>query len=225
MAYSLVNHVEAALGVNGGTTGAIDTTGASFLVLAVGWYVGGTAPSVSDSKSNTWVPLTQQSFGGVSSSRLYYSIAPTVGSGHTFTASGSSSYSSICVLAFSGSHASPYDQENGSGATSSTIQAGSLTPSEDNCLVVAGVCPSDGSGNISINGGFTEYDIIWVIGNNEGCGIGYLIQTTAAAANPTWTMDASSAVTATIATFKAAAGGGGGGVHPYWIGMQPNMTI
>lgn len=216
MAYALVNHVEAALGVNGGTTGSIDTSGASFLVLSVGWYVGGTAPTISDSKSNTWTALTQQSWGGVSANRLYYCASPSVGSGHTFTASGSSSYSSMCVLAFSGSHATPYDQENGSGATSATIQPGSITPPEDNCLVVSGVCPSDSSGAIAINGGFTEYDIPWVIGVNEGCGIGYLIQTTATAANPTWTMDASSFVTATSATFKAAAGGGGSVFNPYF---------
>lgn len=201
---SPIAHVEAGLGSSGGTTGSMDSTGANFLVAALSRYAPGGGANLSDSKANTWIPLTEQIFS-FSAIKLYYCVSPSVGSGHTFSTT--SWYPALCVLAFSGSHASPYEAENGSGGTAATMQAGSgVSPSEDNELVIAAVAPTDGSGNIAIDGGFTKYDVPWTSGVNEGCGIGYLIQTSKAAANPTWTMDASSPVTAAIACFKAAAG-------------------
>ena len=207
MAYALINHVEAGLGANGGTTGSIDTTGASFLVLNVSYYDPGTAPTISDSKSNTWSALTLQSSTG--SSRLYYCASPSVGTGHTFSANGTGSYPSLQVLAFSGSHGTPFDQQNGAtsaGATS--LATGSITPSEDNELVIAGLVHGDNTaGAVSIDGGFTAYKNAFSSGNNMGGGIAYLIQTTATAANPSWSVTTSTQLAATIASFKAAAGG------------------
>lgn len=204
MAYSLNAHVEAGLGVNGGTTGSIDTTGASFLVLNVAWYDPGTAPTISDSKSNTWSALTKQTSTG--SSRLYYCASPSVGSGHTFSANGTGSYPSIQVLAFSGSHGTPFDQQNGAASAGATLATGSITPSEDNELVIAGLVHGDNLGGaVSIDGGFTAYKNAFSSGNNMGGGIAYLIQTTATAANPSWSVTTSTQLAATIASFKASA--------------------
>lgn len=206
MAFSLIAHVEASLGVNGGTTGAIDTTGASFLVASVAWYSLGTGPTVTDSKSNTWSSLTTYSAAGIAN-RLWYCIPSSVGSGHTFTGTGSGSYSSMQVLAFSGQAVSPFDVENGATVGSTTIQPGSITPSEDNELVVVGLAHENNGGSaVSIDGGFTAYKSAYSGGTSEGGGIAYLIQTTAAAANPTWNIGSSAVMAATIACFKAAAG-------------------
>ncbi len=73
MAFSLVAHKSN--GANGAvTTAAIDTTGASLIVINVG---SSTSPgALSDSKSNTWTPLTQKTFGGIEGAQLWYAIIP-----------------------------------------------------------------------------------------------------------------------------------------------------
>lgn len=206
MAYSFINHVEAALGVNGGTTGSIDTSGANLLVIALSWYHSGTEPTVSDSKSNTWSGLLKSNTA-FTASKIYYCQGGTVGSGHTFTASGTGSYSSMCVLAFSGAAVTPFDQQNGATATADvTLATGSITPTENDEVVIAALShENNSSGAVSIDGGFTAYKQAYSAGAGEGCGIAYLIQTTATAANPTWNITNSSHLSARIASFKAAA--------------------
>ncbi len=208
MAYAYIAGATPAGGVNGATTSAIDTTGANLIVLVVSYY--GTAPTVSDSKGNTWTARTAYT-RSVATVREYYCQGGTVGSGHTFTVSGASSFSSVGALSFSGADAAPYDTENGGGNSgSATTQPGSITPSVNDCLIVSATgWNSDGS--ISINASFTGL-LQLAPGNaqNFGTGIAYLIQTTAAAVNPTITNTASSSqyVATTQAAFKAAAGGG-----------------
>src|SRR5260370_38961657 len=129
MAYALKTHTGAALGQNGGTTTAIDTTGADLLVVLLSYYAGTSIASFVDSKGNTWIPLTVQN-GTFRSGQLYYCKAPTVGTGHTITASGASTYTAVCFAAFSGSdQTAPFDVRNGSinGANAGS-GPGSITP-------------------------------------------------------------------------------------------------
>lgn len=208
-----IARVQAGLGSTGGTTSAIDTTGADFILIAVAKYQS-TAVTISDSKSNG-SPTALTEYGSNDRVRLYYYAAPSVGSGHTFTINGP--YPGVQIIAFSGSHASPYDQTNGAYSTNSSSQAaGSLTPSEDNCLVVTAVGLGGGSVTEQVDSPFSahQYFIDVIAGTNQGCGIAYEVQTTATARNPTWTGTATGSGrdrSATIATFKKAAGGGGGG--------------
>lgn len=197
---------------NGATTSSVDTTGANFFAFALANYIVGDTSGTffSDSKSNTWTKLTTRN-SSESRSRIAYAYNATAGSGHTFTYdSFSNNYSGIVIGGFSGvlTSGDPFDQENGStteGATS--LATGSVTPSENNELVIAAWgFRSDPGGTPSLNGGFTLIDYqVW---NSSwfGCALGYLIQTTATAANPTasWTNTVQAA--ASIATFKAAAG-------------------
>lgn len=202
---TLVNSVSATPGGTGGTTAAIDTTGADFLVMVVAWYVAPTT-TPSDSKSNTWVGGTIQTVNN-QSCRIFYSYNPTVGTGHTFTFSSASSiYPAIQVLAFSGlvTSATPFDQQNGNTNTSSTtIQPGSVTPTRNNELLIAGCCHEQAS--YTIDSGFTEaFDIAYSGSVNMGGSAAYLIQSALAAINPTFTLAGSSANNAAaIATFKA----------------------
>lgn len=201
---------------SGFTSGAIDTTGANLIVVHAGWYEGVTTDvTLSDSYGNTWTPLTAQRIGAslYGTSRLFFSVGPTVGAGHTFTIAGAATFCSIEVAAFSGAASSPFDQQNGSVMTSSsspvlTYQPGSVTPTEDNELVVSGVMGRDNAGvqTYSIDSSFTI--------SNQNAGVAnfalssamaYKIQTTAGAENPTWTVGTSDRLAATIATFKAAA--------------------
>lgn len=184
----------------GATTTGFDTTGANLIVVALS-FDGGSTPTLSDSKGNTWTALTLGA--GSPRARLYYCQAPSVGSGHTFSISGTNTFGSVNVQAFSGAIVSPFDVENTAAGTSTSPQAGSITPGFNNELVVAAT--ATGNGNInSIDGGFTSTNPVnYLASNHYGIGIAYLIQTTAAAANPTWTLSVSGGWAARIASFRS----------------------
>ena len=194
-------------GQNGGTSGSVDTTGANFLVVLIS-KLNGVTVTVSDSKSNTWTGLTLQSGNQPNAQLFYVSGVPTVGSGHTFTIAGTNSFSLGIFSAFSGSDtAGQFDQQ--SGAAGAGSPPGSITPSADNMLVIAGAA-ADGTG-VSGNqpSGYTQLDAADTVGGaSYGGATAYQIQTTATATNPTWSFGFQGCVVA--ASFKASAGGGGG---------------
>lgn len=178
----------AVAGPNGGTTAAVDTTGATFLVAFV---AGIGTRTVSDSKTNTWVPLTDE--GGTDpSGRLFYVTNPTVGTGHTFTVSGTSIFATLCVQAHSGVDiVSPHDQEavggSGSGWTNANAQPGSITPPGDGYLIVAGFGTAIGTPFDGIDSGLTiTNEIQFAGGNNYAGAMAYVYQTTGAPINPLW---------------------------------------
>jgi hypothetical protein len=183
------------------TTGGINTTGADFLVAVVSNF-GGTA-AVSDSKGNTWTALTESA--DAVKCRIFYTVPSSVGASHTFTVSGAT-YPAICVAAFSGVHATPADQQNGATDTGVTsLQPGSVTPSEDAELVVTGLATRDPVSMESIN---DSYVLETSKPNNQdgvhmGAYLAYRVQTTAAATNPAWSWTTSRDASARIATFKA----------------------
>ena len=203
--YSFVTGTTASANGSNPTTAAVNTTGVDLMIVVVGWFNSSqstTPPTITDSKSNTWAALTVRNTGTNSGTVIFYSRVTSVGSGHTFTLTGT--FSSICVAGFSGSISSPFDQENGAGSTSaSTLATGSVTPTNDNQLIIASV-ESGGAGDpFSINSSFTI-----AVQDNGGAdsfpsGLAYKIQTTAAAINPTWTLAASTQTAAAIGTFKS----------------------
>lgn len=202
-----------ASGLNTFTSGAINTTGCDFLVVAVIDYAVSPAAVLTDSKGNTWLGLTAYTAGGaVGRVKLYYAVNPTVGSGHTFTLTGTTIAATVIVQGFSGvALTSPFDtgKDSGSSATATSIQPGSLTPSENNTLVVTGMAYQDTT-VLTVNSGFTITDqITYTGGDHFGGGLAHLIQTIAAAVNPTWSWTNSVAASAAMAVFKAAAAAGG----------------
>ena len=189
-----------------GTSSSIDTTGADFIVVSLSYYHTGytTDISLTDNKGNTWTLVTKYA-GTIAANRLYYAKNPTVGSGHTFTTPAVPAYFVISILAFSGvDTTSPFDVENGAtsiGATS--LSTGSVTPTNDNSVVVTGfTCDNNSGVAVTIDSGFTKYSTNYSGGNNMGGGIAYLIQTTASAVNPTWNVTNFTAISAAIAVFK-----------------------
>lgn len=223
MAIALVTGAHAIAQGNAGVvpvTSVIDTSGASLLVLAVSSVDNLAAAAPQDSKSNTWNALALQGIaGGSPQCKLYYATgAISVGSGHTFTtAGGVNEYACLSVAAFSGVvTSSPLDAQNGTtGSVSglSSLQPGSITPTNAGELLVTttvinsasitGISLTDGSNSITLSD--------WAY-QNAGVaysgGLGYEIQTTAAASNPTWSWSsATSGASAAIAAFIAAAGG------------------
>ena len=188
------------------TTPAIDTTGATLLVVTEYMYNGdpcGYAAPV-DSKSNTWT--CAGSYYGGSAEKAYigiwYSIPTSVGSGHTVTIP-SVAHASAAFAAFSGT-ASSYvlDSKTGAGqATGSTLQPGSLTPTGNGELVITGASGSvNGTSVSSVDSPFSSH-LVQNVAQGSGNGsvaLAYEIQTTATARNPTWTFSTGSHETSAI---------------------------
>lgn len=175
------------------TTSAINTTGATLLVVGQSYNGGYTPPT--DSLGNTWSGLPNQAaIGGMS---IWYSSNPIVGASQTFTGAGASF--GMCVMAFSGVlSANPLDQQNGS----TTAQPGSITPTQANELIVSYIGGGTDAGPYTIDSGMTITDQLPFVGAvqySQGCA--YSVQTVATAINPTWTGWGNSATE--IASFKA----------------------
>src|SRR5437899_2522027 len=118
MAITLVAHTgQQTPNGNGFTTTAIDTSGATLLVVAVPSLFGATT-SLSDSKSNSWTALTVQNAGGAVQQCWYAYDTSKVGASHTFTISAANTFSSVFVAAFSGTltGSDPLDAQNGNNA-------------------------------------------------------------------------------------------------------------
>ncbi len=209
MAWTLVAHTGAqSTNTNGITTAAIDTTGATLLVMAVGRQ-DTTDSGVSDSKGNTWVTLATVASGVKIT--IYYVKNATVGSGHTFsTGADASSFPVIAVQAWSGNDTTQnVDQANvafGATGTVSTLQPGSVTPSQDNELLVSACVMNFGTAP-TVGSGFTNSDgFALSSGLAYGMSMSYFTQSTAAALNPTYTASGNANMYAGIGTFKISAG-------------------
>lgn len=208
MAFAVVAHTSAASSDGTTvTTGAIDTTGATLLVVGAG--AGTSIGSIADSKSNSWT--AGAAVTNTLITQIWHVINPTsVGSGHTFTVNTqASSFPAICVLALSGADtAASRDQQNtGTAAAGTTVQPGSVTPTADNEIVITAAHVTVTGETVSIDGGFNISDQVTAGGPNYGVALAYLIQTSLAAANPTWTFSTTETFPAAgIDTFKAAAG-------------------
>jgi hypothetical protein len=191
---------------NGGTTGAIDTTGATLLVAVVSDYYSSAcaASLVTDSKTNTWTPRTNYSAGS-SNICLQYVENPTVGSGHTFTAAGTAN---VAVYAFSGTlTASVLQTDTGAATGTQDVQPGSITPAADGYVLVSGAAGSGSPAAPTVNSGFSTPDQMFA--NGIRLGAAYLIQSTAAAINPTWSFDVPTNGGVVMGAFKVPAAGGG----------------
>ena len=206
-AFTLISSVE--MGSPDGndfTTAAINTTGADLIVAAISnSAASGGGTGLNDSKGNTWIPLTLYN-GTTGAIRMWYTVPTTVGSGHTFSvnAGGALTYSGLMVAAFSGAISTPFDAQNGSFGTSTAPTAGTITPAAANSLVVAAVQAMNTVTISAIGGGFTMLTPLPPGGGPHFIGaLAYLVQTTAVAANPTWTTSASADWAAAIASFKS----------------------
>ena len=179
---ALVAHTSIAINsASTDVTSAVNTTGGTIL-WAVGSAYNITSISLADSKSNTWTLAggAQSTHDGFASA-AWYCLAPTVGTGHTFTLSGGNYYS-LTVFAFSG--VTTLDQANHTyltPAVSGTMQPGSITPTSNGQLIVVGAATAVGPMSVSLPT-FTLTDHSEL---NNATIAAYLIQSTAAAINPT----------------------------------------
>jgi hypothetical protein len=193
------------------TTGTLNTTGATGLVVTTSWYCGGGAASsiaLTDNQSNTYTLLGSRVDSAASGCLVvgYDVTTPTVSATHTFTATGvgGDAYAAVCIIAFAGGNT--YDVRTGgqdTGATTSLNQLASVTPSANGALLVTSVVTTGTAHmiNSSFTGGFqANYNV----GVSQGGGCARLIQTTAAAVNPTWSWTTASTAAVDVSVFSAA---------------------
>ncbi len=214
MSFTLLSHLGFIGGPNGGTSSGIDTTGASVLI----WHVSGynQLPStLSDSYNNDWVQvetvLSTYSGGGYRVTYIAFPAPSQIGTGHTFTALGSSQFISFCVAAFGGTCGFAGFTHANSGFVTS-MQAGSTTPPMNGCLLIAGLSMTNGiSGAVGIDSSFSIIDqVAYSYGTYFGSALAYYVQPTAAAVNPTWSWTGSAGVAADLLVIIPTTSGGGG---------------
>lgn len=193
--FSFVGSTNAFGNPNNVTSGSLDTTGANLIVIALASYSSVPIPTITDSYSNSWVALNNYDGGTPPTARytLFYSINPIVGIGHTFTASSSSGYPAVNVLAFSSTGSPSFDQENGNGLSSGTsATVGPITPTNNNSLIITGVNSWQANASASVNSGFTLTTSNGYFPSvTFGSAAAYLIQTTLSSVGPTWSFTGS----------------------------------
>lgn len=179
------------------TTGAISGTGATAIVIGVASY-GESESSVGDSLgTNSYTLAGSRATNDTANLALYYICGPNVSGSMTFHATGG--YPTIYVATISGPSASVcFDQfsKKTTCTGSSNCQVTSITPSVNNAIIITATSANTVTTS-SIDGGFTITDQV----NNGGLESGamaYLVQTTATASAPTWSMGSTTYAVAQI---------------------------
>ncbi len=187
--------------INGVTTSSINTSGATLIIVLTSSYAVASADAVSDSEMNMWTALTPTSTGTSSKATLWYCVNPATSTMHTFTDTLTGGFPAILVQAFN--NGSVFDQEAaGSSSSGTTSQPGSITPSENNAVVVTGIGLEDTIG-IAIDSGYTiSATATGSAGNSFAGSLAYKIQTTATATNPTWSWTNNQPKSNVAASFK-----------------------
>jgi hypothetical protein len=209
-AISLVAHAAGTGGhTNGDTTSAVNTAGASLLVAAVGGSGSGTF-TVSDTYNNVWIPLSSPGADAVNGIvRIYYVVNPAVGSGHQVSVTGSGIFATIAMQAFSGvAVVSTLETQSGAATGSSTtFQAGSVTPLAAGDIVVAAI--EQGSATSVTMSGATVTDQIATVGGlSYGVAMAYLLAPSSSPQNPTWTTNITTVASRSTGIFAQAPAGG-----------------
>ena len=209
-------------------TPPMDSTGANLIVCSIIAADGANFVSAADSRSNTWQqPGTLvRNLAAAQRAGMPYVLAPSVGSGHTFTSVQQFFQNSIIAAAFSGVASQQLESSASSipSGTSHTVASGSLTPGADGALILSMFAPphNTNAGTITPPTGMQLLDAVPIGSSAYQLYVAYEIQTTATARTPTWTT--TNAVTScgiTSIFLPAAGGGGGGGSVPIQL-IQPH---
>lgn len=194
---ALLSHATgAAAGAIGVTTSAIDTTGATLIVVGMQNIAADDTGFLSDSAGNTWTYTTSLACGSSRFVQFAYCINPTTSATHTFSIGALAFFPVIVVGAFNSTPGSSFDAVttgNAAASPTTTVAAGSITPANANNLLVT-FMGGDPIGSASADSGFSSVDQILKAGGHQGGAMAYLIQSAATAQNPTWTVGSQDAV-------------------------------
>ena len=194
----LASTIKANADGNSVTTDAIDTTGATLIVIVEASNNSHPTPTESTGANTVNLAVTG---GSTPQCSIYYINPGTHTSAtHKFTASAVNAFPVLAVFAYSGGIGTLDKTANsGPDGSGSTIQPGSITPSQNGCLIVSGMRFSTGT-SATVNSGFSTP--LSATAFSVGGSGAYLIQGTAAAINPTWTQTSSGNCMSAIADFK-----------------------
>ena len=187
----LISHASAANGSSGAayTSSGINTTNAAYLIVSI-LSAQPTIGTLTDSKANTWTPVSAVLCGSFSCNQVFYCLNPIVGTGHTFSVGAGGTASSMEVAAFGGGLQS-FDVQAGAAGTGATAQAGLVTPSFAGSLIVTTATAQGGIASVlSVDSGFTVTDIVPDSSGVASSGMAYIIETGIVAKNPAWTLSA-----------------------------------
>lgn len=204
----------------GNATVTLNTTGANLYVVVVCLYSTSAALATVSSTNNasgTWAHGSNY-VNSTSNVCIFYCKSATASGAELFTINpNGTGYALAFVSAWSGADTSaPKDQDNGAAnASGGTIQPGSITPGENNELVITGVSDNNNQ-TFTINSPFSTVTDTSQDTNSATGAWSYNIQTTATATNPTWTKGggATPPKAAAIMSFKMAAAAGGARRRP-----------
>ena len=188
-------------------TAPTNITGADLLVFLV---CGISAGTPTDDLGNIWNSLTLQTGYYGQDFGFWYAWPAVTGTG-IFHSSGLFPSGVLIALNTGGVLSDPFDVENGTITGIPPAIGASLTPTQNNEIVIAGF----GSQQIdptTVNSGMTIAGSVDTTGGNFGTTMAYIIQTTAGTVQPTFTPsgwnDAVSGGINVIASFKSTGGGG-----------------
>lgn len=201
------------------TTGTMIGTGGNFIAACVTTFASScTGATVSDSVNGAWtLHGTNQSSnsGAASNSCIWYKQGASVSASMTVSATETGGFAEVAAGVFSNvATSSALDQENGAAyGNTGTAQPGSITPSQANELLISCTGVGATSGTMSISGNsYALADSNTPTGSNtQATGMGYVVQTTATTANPTWNYGSLSGANGgglTQESFKQAGAGG-----------------
>jgi len=203
-----------ALSVNGNTPSVtIDTTGDSLIaVCVVGDGGNGSTKTVSDNRNGSYTRVASPLSIAGTQTELWWVNVTVPNASTTITYSGN--FSNIGAMSFAGTATSSPTDGAATGATqafASSIQPGSITPSQANGMLFSCFGGNPGVTTITVSSPFTIPSGDSIPG--DAAAQAYSIQTSAAAANPTWSgtgWSGSEAALASMQAFKDPGGGGGG---------------
>jgi hypothetical protein len=190
---------------NNFTSTAIDTTGATAILVIVSNFSGDAAATLTDSVGNSYGAATNV-VGGNARLQYWLKAGPTTSATHTFTLGGASFGSSIAVIALSGTAtASAFGTPTtASGSAVSTLQPGSITPDQDGEALITAYAASDTV--TSVSAPFSPVDGSQAAtGNHLAIALAFELQTTATARNPTWTASGATDMAVFMVNVKPAA--------------------
>jgi hypothetical protein len=185
------------------TTGAINTTGANAVAVALSSFPGSISVTHSVGSDGNATPLTAADANSPSN-QFFYWQNPSTGTNDTFTVTTGTApglYGTACVFVMSGISGlySGVQNSTAAGYQSSTCQPGSITPSGSNQVVLTAFGTYTPSGAPTIDSSYTTPVYNPGAGGTAfGEAASYLIQTTGMATNPTWTWPSSASTPACI---------------------------
>ena len=199
---TLLAHAVASGSTTSVTTGAINTTGANFIIVQPFQWAGGTTPlMVMDSQSNTWTTgLHFQDAAVDSRINSSYVYTPSTSASHTFTVSGATIHGGLTVMAFSGvtSGTVQHFTSNWTTGSASSMTAGTGYTTSGKTLNIVGCAFLVGPSGQAITQGGVPVDAFNGNGNaggNYGGMSGYILAPDGTVLDPTvsWTSGATQA--------------------------------